>query len=231
MREPRYAEIGEQLLQIGVAPRHVRRILFELQTHLQDLREELEGRGLSPEEIAAEATDRLRADAVVEAARERPELRSWMRRWPLAAFTILPLFVYGALFAGGLALVVLCVSLAKHFGFPVENSALLQDVVSAIMEGLKLLLPASVAITWCIVASSRRAPLLWTLAGAALVSLLGATTNAQLELPPLVSRPALGAGLGFSTESFGAPLLRAASTFLVVLLPYLWHTRMQRRTV
>jgi len=215
---------------MGVAPRHVQRILFELHTHLQDLREELGGRGLSPEEIEAEATGRLRAEAVVEAARERPELRSWMRRWPLAAFTILPLFVYAALFAGGLVLVALSLGITKRFGLPIESSPVLQDAVSSIMEGFELLLPASVAITWCIVASSRRAPLIWTLAGVALISLLGATTNAQLQLPPVVSRPALGAGLGFSTESFGAPLLRAASTFLIVLLPYLWHTRMQRRT-
>jgi hypothetical protein len=97
------------------------------------------------------------------------------------------------------------------------------------MTGIELILPASVAITFCVAASSRRAPRTWTLAGVALVSLLGATTSAQLQLPPTVSGAALGAGLGFSTDAPGMPLLRAASTFLIVVLPYLWITRMQRQ--
>jgi hypothetical protein len=105
----------------------------------------------------------------------------------------------------------------------------LQQVTTATMKGIELVLPASVAITFCILASARRAPLSWTLVGVVLVSLLGATTNAQLELPPITSRPALGAGIGFSTEAFGLPLLRATSTFLLVVLPYLFLTRMQRR--
>lgn len=229
MRDLRFAAIGEELLRAGLTPRRVRRILFELESHLHDLVDELEGHGLSRAEAETEASRRLGAEAMVQAARESTELHSGMRRWPAAAFTLLPLFVYAALFVGSLALLVIALSFAKSLGFPVDHSVVLQQITTATMTGLELILPASVGITFCILASSRRAPLSWTLAGVALVSLLGAATNAQLQLPPVVSHPALGAGLGFSTEAFGMPLLRAVSTFLFVLLLYLWHIRKQRR--
>jgi hypothetical protein len=229
MLEQRFAAIGEELRRAGLTPRRVRRILFELESHMDDLVEELEGQGLSREDAETEATKRLGAEAIIEAARARPELHSGLRRWPAATLTLLPLFAYVVVSIGTLAFVTTCLALAKRMGFPVENSLLLQQMTTATFTGVELLLPASVAITFCIVASSRRAPLAWTLVGAALVSLLGATTNVQLVLPP-VSKTAVGAGLGFSTDAMGAPLLRAASTFVFVLLLYLWHTRKQRQT-
>jgi hypothetical protein len=221
----RFLATGEELLRAGLGPRRVRRILLELEGHLDDLREELEGHGLSRAEAEVEASRRLDVGAIVHAARECPELHSGFRRWPATAFAILPLFVYAALFFAGLALVAIGLSFSKDLGLPVEHSFLLQQITAAWMKGIELLLPASVAITFCVLASSRRAPLSWTLVGVVLVSLLGATTNAQLELPPISSRPALGAGIGFSTEAFGMPLMRAACTFFVVLLPYIWLTR------
>jgi hypothetical protein len=229
VHEQRFVAIGEELLRAGLTPRRVRRIVFELEGHMDDLLEELQNHGLSPAEAAEEASRRLCAEAVVEAARERTELHSGMRRWPAVAFTLLPLFAYAALFFGALALIAVALTFSKSLGLPVERSTLLQQVTGATMAGIEFLLPASVAITFCILASSRRAPLSWTLAGVALVSLLGATTNAQLELPPVVSRAALGAGIGFSTDAFGTPLLRAACTFFLVCLPYLWLTRTWRR--
>ena len=228
MHEQTFVAIGEELLRAGLAPRRVRRILFEIESHLEDLLEELQGEGLSPADAEREASRRLCAEAVVEAARERTELHSGMRRWPALTLTLLPLFTYAALFVGALALIAVVLTFSKSMGLPVERSMLLQQVTGATMAGIEFLLPASIGITFCVIASSRRAPLAWTLVGVALVSLLGATTNAQLELPPAVSRPALGAGIGFSTEAFGAPLLRAACTFFVVCVPYVWLTRTRR---
>ena len=229
MLDPRFVAIGEELLRAGLAPRRVRRMLFELGSHLDDLVEELEGQGLSRQDAEAEAAKRLHPEAIIQAARERTELHSGLRRWPAAAFTLLPLFAYVAVSVSTLFLVTLGLAFAKKAGLPVEHSVLLQQITTATFTGLELLLPASVAITFCMLASARRAPLSWTLVGVALVSLLGATANAQLDLPP-ASQPAVGAGLGFSTEAMGAPLIRAASTFVFVLLLYLWHTREQRRT-
>jgi hypothetical protein len=231
MRKQRFVAVGEQLLRAGVAPRHVRRILFELEGHMDDLLEELEAHGLSSVEAEAQATRRLRVEAVVEAASQRPELHSWMRRWPLPAFTILPLVAFAAVFVGSVALLVLALELAKAVGVPLQGSHVLQQTVHAFMTGLVWVLPAGVAMMFCLLASSRRAPLFWTLAGAALISLLGATTNARVDLPPLVARAALSAGIGFSTEALGAPLLRATCTFLIALMAYVCLTRMRPRAV
>lgn len=221
--------IGEELLRAGLSPRRVRRILFELESHLADLVEELEAHGSSRAEAEAEAARRLDVEAIVAAARERTELHSPMRRWPVAAFALFPLFVYAALFAGGMAFLAVSLTFAKRLGFPVESYVLVQQLTTATIQGILLILPASVAITFCLFASARRAPLAWTLVGVALVSLLGAMTNAQLELPPLSPKPALGAGLTFTTDVMSLPLMRAGSTFVVVTLLYLWHTRMRRR--
>jgi hypothetical protein len=229
MLDPRFAAIGEELLRAGLSPRRVRRMLLELGDHMDDLVEELEAQGLSREDAEAQATKRLHAEAMVQAARERTELHSGLRRWPAVAFTLLPLLAYVAVAISTLFLVTLGLAFAKKMGFPVEQSGLLQQIATATFAGLEFLLPASVAITFCMLGSARRAPLSWTLVGVALVSLLGATANAQLSLPP-ASQPAVGAGLGFSTDTPGAPLLRAASTFAFVLLLYLGHTRKQHRT-
>jgi hypothetical protein len=154
-----------------------------------------------------------------------------MRRRPLAAFALLPLAAYAALFVTGLTLLVVCVELAeKVLGISLARSDGLQSFAAAILSGIAWLLPASVAASCCAIALTRRAPLLWPVVGVAVISLLGATTNAQLTLPPLVDKPALGAGIGFSTEAMSLPLSRAGATFLVVLLPYIWLRRAQLGT-
>jgi len=232
MRETRFAGVAEQLLRVGVAPRHVRRMVFELSGHFEDLLDELRARGLAECDAEAEASARLGAEGVVAAVLARPELRSSMRRWPLAAFVILPVAAYAALFVAGLTLLVVCVEFAeKGLGAPLASSNSLQHLATAFLTGITWLLPATVAAWCCAIALARRAPLLWPIVGVALISLLGATTNAQLQLPPLVDRPALGAGIGFSTEALFLPLFRAGATFLVVLLPYIWLGRVQPRTV
>lgn len=230
MHELRFAGIAEQLLRAGVAPRHVRRTVFELSGHFQDLLEELRTRGLSEQDAEAEASTRLGAEAVVAAVLARPELRSWMRRWPLVAFAMVPLVTYAALFVGTLALLVVCLELAeKALGTPFAASSGMQYVAASFLKAIAWLLPASVGALCCAIASARRAPLLWPIVGVALIALLGATTNVQLDLPPLVAKPALGAGIGFSTEAMSLPLLRAGATFLAVVLPYIWLGRVRVR--
>jgi hypothetical protein len=226
MHEARFASIAEQLLRAGVAPRHVRRTVFELEGHFADLLDELRMRGVTGRDAEAEASARLNAEAVVAAVLARPELQSWMRRRPMVAFAIFPLVAYAVVFVGGVALLVACVALAeKGLGIPLATSTGLQYLVTAFLTAIAYILPASVAAWFCAVARTRRAPLLWPIIGVALIALLGATTNAQLQLPPLVDKPALGAGIGFSTHALSLPLFRAAATCLVVLVPYLWLAR------
>jgi hypothetical protein len=114
MHEVRFAGIAERLLRAGVAPRHVRRTVFELAGHFEDLRTELRARGLSEAEVDTEASARLGADAIVDATLAQPELRSWTWRRPVIAFTILPLATYAALFVTTLRLLVIGVNVSAR---------------------------------------------------------------------------------------------------------------------
>jgi hypothetical protein len=99
MREARFAVIAERLLRGGIAPRHVRRTIFELQCHSNDLVGEFLAGGCSIEESETQAAVRLGTDDVlVESILARSELRSWATNWPWLAFAVLPLITFPALF-------------------------------------------------------------------------------------------------------------------------------------
>jgi len=84
-----FDRLGERLLTAGIAPRHVRRYLTELNEHLDDLRTEEKGAGHDPEIANARALARLgTADDLAAAMAGRPEFRSWAAREPWAALVI-----------------------------------------------------------------------------------------------------------------------------------------------
>ena len=86
MPEPRFDSLQRSLLDSGVAPRCVRRIVVEVGEHYEDLRQAALDQGLSADEASAEARARLGSEAsIVSAASARPELLCWARRWPRAA--------------------------------------------------------------------------------------------------------------------------------------------------
>jgi hypothetical protein len=230
MRNSRFHDVAERLLNAGVSPRRVRRLISELADHFDDLREELKARGLTSEEADAEATSRLATGALVEGVLARPELRSWVRRWPWAAFTVLPVAMYASLFATELAVLVFSVEFAKNeLGMDFSSSAWLVLTVRTLLGGAEWALPIVAAGACCAIALLRRAPAIWATTGVVLISLLGALTNAQLDLPPAVPRAALGAGIGFNTESLLLPISRAAVTLTVVLVAYFWIRHTQNR--
>ena len=230
MRNTRFRGIAEQLLNAGVSPRRVRRMVAELADHFEDLREEMEARGLSRQEAELEAAAKLGTGALIEGVLARPELRSWVRRWPLAAFTIVPLAMFASLFIAAMAALVIAVELAKNgLGIEFANSTGLQLFGQVFLGGVIWALPIIAAAACCAVALSRRAPAVWVVVGVALISLIGALTNAQIELPPVVPKAAFGAGIGFSTKSLLLPITRAACTLTAVLPAYFWFRGVQKR--
>ncbi len=86
MPEPRFDSLQRSLLDSGVAPRCVRRIVVEVGEHYEDARQEALDYGLKPDEASAEARARLGNEAsIVSAASARPELLCWAHRWPRTA--------------------------------------------------------------------------------------------------------------------------------------------------
>ena len=87
-----FGALRKPLLESGVAPRHVRRMLAELHDHLDDLRQEAIENG--DDSVAANdralrkiGDQRLLARKILE----QPELRTWAYRYPRIARIYYPL--------------------------------------------------------------------------------------------------------------------------------------------
>lgn len=86
MRDQTFSELRHSLLASGVAPRQVRRMLIELHDHLDDLQQEAVQKGCDPFQahhraLRAIGDQRLLARKILE----RPELKTWVYRYPRVA--------------------------------------------------------------------------------------------------------------------------------------------------
>jgi hypothetical protein len=92
MPSPNFGNFESSLLRAGVAPRHVRRTVLELQEHLEDLVETEIGNGCN-EHLASKRALQQMGDLqdVVTAMRARPELLGWAHRYPRVAVLVYPL--------------------------------------------------------------------------------------------------------------------------------------------
>src|SRR6202162_2856319 len=89
-----FHELRERLLRAGVAPRHVRRYLFELADHLAALRAEEKRAGRSRADAESAALVRLGGiDDLAKAMTEQRHFQSWCVRAPWAMFGLAPLLL------------------------------------------------------------------------------------------------------------------------------------------
>ena len=227
MRNPRFDGIRERLLQGGVAPRHVRRTLQELEDHFTDLLTELQAAGHSRAESESQAATRLGSDDVfVASVLARPELRSKARRWPWLAFGALPFIAFIALFIASVELMTAVFEFAEHhLGLMPANSPALYWARAILQTNAMWLAPLFAAGLGCFVAARRRAPIAWPLAATLIIGLLGAMTNISLEWSAASPKGYLSGGWGFSTNNMLIPGVRAIVTIAVVLIPYFWWRR------
>ncbi|MGH9885004.1 MAG: hypothetical protein ACREBE_05730 [bacterium] len=209
----------EQLLRGGVAPKHVRRTIDELQSHHADLVAEAQSRGRSLDEAALEASARLGdEDALAAEIIARPELRSWTHRWPWVAYCMTPVAAFVAGFVG--------LSILR-WASPASPRIL--------AGGLRLLqifgLPLFLGGLSCLVAGRRRAALRWPVLGVTIVSFLGAALQLDICWPHGPNAPraicmAVTVLPPFIDHS--SALLRTLTSCLLIFGPYLWW-RMSRR--
>lgn len=94
MRRDAFPELKDRLVESGVAARHIRRIISELDDHVEDLYMEARTDGLAREQAMASAIQRIGdqsriADAIVA----DPAVRAWVYRYPRIARIYLP-FAY-----------------------------------------------------------------------------------------------------------------------------------------
>ena len=83
--------VAETLLKGGIAPRHVRRYVRELDEHLDDLTAQQRAAGYDREYAASRARARLGGDSeLAQAMLDQPGMRSWPARMPWLVFLLLP---------------------------------------------------------------------------------------------------------------------------------------------
>ncbi len=168
--------LREELLAAGMAPRHVRRYLAELDDHLADLRE------AAPEE--AEALARLgTAETLAGAMIARKELRGWDARLPWAAYLLVPTLV---LLAGFALMFGLIYGIVESFRppagplvLPVRFAAGTQSTAALLVALLPILLGWGMAIA----ANGRRRPPLWPALGVIALGVIGGAAVFSLSLP------------------------------------------------
>lgn len=91
MPEHTFRYLRNELQDAGIAPRHVRRIVSELEDHLEDLRDEARMLGQTAEEASRYAICRIGDQkAIAERMLDAPELRTWIYRYPRVARLYLP---------------------------------------------------------------------------------------------------------------------------------------------
>jgi hypothetical protein len=92
MPEPDFKRFRSDLLDAGIAPRHVRRTIVELQEHLDDLlaAELLSGCDAATAQRSAGREMGSLADVAI-AMRACPELQCWAYRYPRLAIVVYPL--------------------------------------------------------------------------------------------------------------------------------------------
>ena len=91
MPDDTFAELKDQLLASGVAPRHVRRIVAELDDHYSDLMTEALARGDSQASARDFALCRIGdQSAIAERMLEDAAFKTWVYRYPRVARVYLP---------------------------------------------------------------------------------------------------------------------------------------------
>ena len=165
--------VAETLLKGGVAPRHVRRYVRELDEHLNDLTAQQREAGYEGDEAAIRARARLGDDdRLAQAMLEQPGMRSWPARLPWLVFLVVPpiltavigLALYAAVYFIGYGAPRISAFL------PLPESALV-GFSTAAMTGVTVLAVPVAATLLALLADRQRLKPLWPLLGIALLLL------------------------------------------------------------
>jgi hypothetical protein len=206
MPEGKFRSLEERLLNAGIAPRHVRRLVMELASHHESLVEEEMARGQPIELARSVARDRLGTDdEIARKVLEEPGLRSWGARWPLTICGLAPLLGLCASAGAILATLVAAFEINNrlHTGWATDTSGTAPWARHA-TEGIGWLIMYGLPVLWsCALAqyaATRRLGRLWPLTGFVMTAALGAATHVTVIWPGPGVRGLLSGGLGFSTS-------------------------------
>lgn len=232
MLQSRFDELRERLLRAGIAPRHVRRYVTELNDHCDDLvREEIAG-GASRSTAEAKARARLGNDNdLAEVMLARPDLRSLMARYPWAVFGVAPALLVFAVIAAALLIEIGVVELVTPF-VPHPTVAEREWFVFAVAvwnTAATYVAPLVIAALLCIAGLRQRMSAKWIFAGIAIACVLGAFQEIHFADDGHHGELSLGSAFGppFAAKLIVHGLYRAAITIAAAAALYWYGLRRQ----
>jgi hypothetical protein len=226
----RFENLREALLRSGLAPRHVRRAILEIEGHFHQLVDEGLARGESEDDAQIGARDLLGTDqTLIRRYAGLPELRAWSRRWTAVWFTIVPLVSFAALFLA--TAIVLC-TLAEHMAYlhHVHVSARASYRIDLAARIVFLwTFPLSIAAAFAVLAYRRRVAPQWPIAGIIILCGFASLINVNVVLTGGATPGQAGAGIGISADSLPGQTAHAAVIAALVLAPLWLALRRLRR--
>lgn len=216
----RLTALAERLLKAGIAPRHVRRTVEELEDHLDDLIAAQKERGYDEPDAFIRARALLGDDAeLTEAMIANSRLRSLPARAPWLVFGVLPpLLVVAVLLLTGFGLAALAIPLhGPHLPLPPWCAPLAKAVCAAANYGIGPL----AALGMGVLAWRQRLSGFWPLIGAGLSAVFGIVTTLDVVMPLGLQKGQMSVSLGvafpalFYSPRFVATLSLAAITAAV----------------
>lgn len=219
--------LTETLLLAGVAPRHVRRYVRELEEHLDDLIALQNERGYDGEDAALRARALLGSDEeLADAMRARPEFRSLAARAPWLVFGVIPPVLVLLLLAGdGLMMLGVWALLPGYHPAPPEwlhQTAATWGTIANLAAG-----PLA-AVFLTVIAVNQRAPWRWPLFAVCFTALFSAFTIFIVRLPRHGKLGEISLGLGSDNSMLWQNFGRFGLTMMVVLAAY---ALLRRRTL
>jgi hypothetical protein len=228
----RFEDLRETLLKGGVAPRHVRRYVRELDEHLDDLAAQQRAAGYDGEDAAIRARAQLGSDEELAGAMlEQKQFRSLTARAPWAVFTVLPPIValaFGMLPIGSLVLI------SAHYGFMEKHAPLPPEwfrvLATCTVAATNVTIVPLAAALFVAVAARQRLNILWPTV--TIILLLTLFIHSDVSFAR--------AGRGHLYINFAPVFMSAArrlmaehwpvvtAQYVLTLLPVLW---LARRTV
>jgi hypothetical protein len=200
-----FRPLGERMLEAGVAPRHVRRMLAELGEHGTQLELDARQRGLDPAAARAAAREELGSDdEILARTAATPSLRSWGSRWPMLTLLIVPLIgcCLGAVLSLALAGLFYEISTSTHLVAGLtRRGAFWYSLTTGLVHLAVYLVPLVCALALVRYTVSRRLPAMsvfWL--SILLLAVLGVVCNLEFNWPDAQHQVSVGAGVGYSTS-------------------------------
>ncbi len=227
MPQPQFRALKERLLHAGIAPKHVRRYVAELEDHFDDLVHEETTRGLDKSTAENAALNRLGDDeTLAQTMLDRPELKSLTARYPWAVFGIAPpVLLAVAVYLGILANAGLFSVVGAAPAVGADMPDWIKAAVAAWHGLLMYAAPLAVAVAVGIIGLRQRTEIAWLILGASIVVMLGSFLEIGMVWSELPGQSSLSVGLHVSGKNALIGGLVRLPINLLVLAGFYWLWR------